>query len=56
MTLQERLEETKQKTQSIVNRINQIDQERNSLVQEAFRLEGEARVLLSLIEDLTKPV
>lgn len=48
----EKLLKEKQNTMSdIANRINQIENEKQQLAQELFRLEGETRLLQSLIQE-----
>jgi predicted nuclease with TOPRIM domain len=39
------LEEAKGKRAEMINRINQLDQERQNLLQEALRMDGEVRTL-----------
>jgi len=48
MDIAKELEETKQRQVEVVNRINALDQERQALLQEALKLEGEIRVLARL--------
>ena len=48
MELQELLKQAKQKQVQTVNRINELDAERQQLLQEALKLEGEIRVLARL--------
>lgn len=53
MNLKEELEEAKKKRAELVARINQLDQERQNLLAEALKIEGELRILLR-IEKETK--
>ena len=48
MEVKELLEEAQQKQVQTVNRINELDTERQQLLQEALKLEGEIRVLARL--------
>jgi len=48
MTLQEELERAQQEQQKIVARINSLDRERQELLQEALRIDGDIRTLTRL--------
>lgn len=48
MDIATELQEAKQKQVQTVNRINELDAERQQLLQEALKLEGEIRVLARL--------
>jgi len=54
MNLKEELEEAKRKRQEIVDRINQLAEQRQVLLQEALRLDGEVRVLERMAKAETK--
>jgi hypothetical protein len=54
MNLEERISLNKQKLNGIVARIDSINAERESLLQEALRLDGENRVLIEMQEKKTK--
>ena len=43
------LEETKKKQAEVVNEINALEQRKQSLIQEALKLEGEIRALTRLV-------
>ena len=43
------LEETKKKQVEVVNEINALEQRKQSLIQEALKLEGEIRALTRLV-------
>jgi len=48
MDIQKELEEAKKKQVEVVNEINALDQRKQSLIQEALKLEGEIRALTRL--------
>ena len=50
MDIAKELQETQKKQKEIVGRINQLEQEKQQLLQEALKLEGEIRVLQRLQE------
>ena len=45
MDIEKELADAKRKREEIVNRINQLAEQRQMLLQEALRLDGEVRVL-----------
>lgn len=47
--LKKLLDETVQKQVDLVNKMNELDNEKQNLLQEALRLDGEIRVLQHLI-------
>lgn len=48
MNTQGRLEANKQKLAGLVQRINDLDREKQELMQEALRLDGENRLLIEM--------
>ena len=54
MNFKEELEQAKRKRQEIVDRINQLAEQRQVLLQEALRLDGEVRVLERMAKAETK--
>jgi len=51
MDIKTELQEARQKQVQTVNRINELDAERQQLLQEALKLEGEIRALARLSSD-----
>ena len=51
MTLEQILNETEMKMQGLVGKIQQLDQEKQGLLQETLRVDGEIRILKRLIKD-----
>lgn len=51
MNLTEELAEAKRKRAEIVDRINQLAEERQALLQEALKIEGEVRILERLAKE-----
>lgn len=51
LNAKEELEATRKKQQDIVQQINQLDEQKQQLLQEALRLDGEARLLTRLNGD-----
>jgi uncharacterized protein (UPF0335 family) len=47
--MKERLELNKQKLTGIIQRINELEKEKQELAQEALRLDGENRLLLEMV-------
>jgi len=45
MDIEKELAEAKQKRQEAVDKVNQLDAEKQALIQEALKLDGEVRVL-----------
>jgi len=54
MDITGKLEATMKKQQGLVERINLMEQEKQQLLQEALRLDGEIRVLRLLINEHSK--
>ncbi len=52
MELKERLAETEKKIKQLAEVIQRLDQDRQNVLQELLRLEGEKRLLLELAEEL----
>jgi len=50
MDIEKELQEAKTKQQQVVARVNALEQERQQLLQEALRLDGEIRALTRLKE------
>ena len=48
MNSKDRLESNKQKLAGLVQRINDLDREKQELLQEALRLDGENRLLIQM--------
>jgi len=55
MDLVKELAEARQNKQEIINQIRELDQQRQPLLQEALRLEGEVRTLERLSRNGDKP-
>jgi len=55
MDISKELTEAKRKRQEIVNQINESDRQKQQLIQEALRLDGEVRTLERLSKDGDKP-
>ena len=51
MELKEELEATRKRQQDIIKQINQLDEQKQQLLQEVLRLDGEVRLLARLIKD-----
>ena len=49
MDISKELEEAKKKQVEVVNEINALEQRKQSLIQEALKLEGEIRALTRLV-------
>ena len=54
MNIEERLALNKQKLNGIVSRIQAIDAEKEALLQEALRLDGENRILQEQVDEKSK--
>ena len=52
MEIGKEIEEARRKRSTVVERLNQIDEEKATLVQELLRLEGELRLLDRLAKEL----
>jgi uncharacterized protein (UPF0335 family) len=50
MDISEELEKAKQQRTEIVSRINQMENEKQNLLQEALRIDGEVRILEKLLK------
>ena len=51
MELKEELESTRKRQQDIVQQINQLEEQKQQLLQEVLRLDGEVRLLTRLSKD-----
>ena len=51
MELKEELESTRKRQQDIVKQINQLEEQKQQLLQEVLRLDGEIRLLARLSKD-----
>ena len=51
MTLENHLNESQTKLQEVADKLNQLDQERQQLLQELLRLDGEVKILMKLIKE-----
>ena len=51
MDIAKELEEAEKKRVELINHINQMEQEKQLLIQEAFRCDGEVRLLQRLLEE-----
>lgn len=56
MEIQKELETAKQRREQIVAQINELAQQRQALLQEALRIDGEVRMLEHLSKDGDKPM
>ena len=50
MDIQKELEESRRKRREVVDQLNQLEKQKQMLLQEALRLDGEVRVLGRLVE------
>jgi len=51
VTLENHLNESQTKLQEVADKLNQLDQERQQLLQELLRLDGEVKILMKLIKE-----
>jgi len=51
MNIEQRLKETRTRLQGTAERLNKLEQEKQSLLQEMLRLDGEVRVLVELLKE-----
>lgn len=54
MNIEERIKLNQQKLNGIVSRINQMETEKQELLQESLRLDGENRILNEQLQEKTK--
>ena len=50
-TLEQKLNESQTNLQTIADEINQLEQKKQELLQELFRLQGEIRILTKLVKE-----
>lgn len=50
ITLENQLNESKMNLQKVIDKVNQLEQEKQQVLQEALRLDGEVRILTKMIK------